>query len=147
MSYGPHHQPLKSIDRGGTIAVILVFTITTTASVLGGFNLPTLPRLAWTLIFAVLPWIQSRSIREYDPLCRPYLKSVWFIAKLTTSFVTPIILNPLFDGGEQSSDPVLRTSCWVLIAIFPLLKTLILGCGMVVADVLLDGRTLPWIRK
>lgn len=147
MSYGPHHQPLKATDVVGTTALIGVFTVTITAALLGALNLPTLPSLAWSLIFAVLPWIQAWSIREYDPLCRPYLKSMLFMAKLGTSFVTGGLTYLLFDDAEQSPDPVLRISCWVLIAAFPAINALILSRGMLVADWVLNGRVLPWLRR
>lgn len=147
MPYGPHHQPLKAIDLAGNIATFAVFATTITAATLGALDLLALPQLAWNLIFAVLPWIQSRSIREYDEAARPYIKSVSHMAILGTSFVAQPLSHFLFEGGEQASDPILRASCWVLIGAFPILNAIISGYCTAIADLILDDRTLPWLKK
>lgn len=147
MSYGPHHRPLKAIDIGGTIAMFTVFAATITAATLGALDLLLLPQLAWTLVFAVLPGIQSLSIHEYDERKRPYLKSVTRLAKVGTTVATVVLAHFLFEGVEQSSDPVLQISCWVLLAAFPLLKAIIAGYSTMLADIILDGRTLSLRKK
>lgn len=147
MSYGPHHRPLKAIDIAGTIAMFTVFATTITAATLGALDLLLLPQPAWTLVFAVLPRIQSLSICEYDERKHPYLKSVTRLAGVGTTVVSAVLAHFLFEGVEQSSDPVLQISCWVLLAAFPLLKAVIAGYSTTLADIILDGRTLTMRRK
>ena len=146
MSYGPHHHPLKAIDVAGTTALIAVFAATITGAILGALDLLTFPPLAWDLIFAILPWIQGRSIREYAAPIRPYLKSVMHMAKLGASFINFGISHLLFTGAEQTSDSLLRISCWVLIAGFPALNAIILAYCVAIADLILDDRVLPWLK-